>query len=149
MPTVQDKILNHQRIVITGKRAKPIIDLCAKVLRHHGRTFDLISETEETLSNGPIVFIQANGDAASYHPHILLIDEVDQADMQAFSKIADGLPKAGTLVFNKSNAAAKAIGGTSRPDVYLEEVKDGSTEAAAKGILKRIGISESQFLAAF
>lgn len=148
MSTVQDKIANHQRIVITGNRAKEITALCAKVLRHNGRPFDLVTSSEQKVGVGPVALIEANGNAHLYQPHILLLDEVDQAEQQAFTKLADGLPKAGTLVFNKSNALAKAIGGTPRPDVYREEVKEPTVQALARGILKRIGITESQFSAA-
>ncbi len=145
MSTLQDKISHHQRILISGNRAKDILSVCTKVLDHYQKPYDLITPNGEQIANGPIVFIQAEGDFSSFHPHIALIDEVSANSKETYEQLANGIPKAGTLVYNTTNAMANAICSAPRPDVYREEYKEASVNAAAMALLRRIGISEKHF----
>ena len=144
MPTTLDKIQHHQRILITGNRSVDILNCCRKVLDYYKRPYDLATSQETKIGTGPIILIESSNNLNSYQPHIALIDEVTQDTKDDYMKLADGLPKSGTLVFNQSNKLAKDISDIGRTDVHLEPFQTGVSEAA-KALLKRIGISEESF----
>jgi hypothetical protein len=145
MSKLQDKIRHHQRILITGERAKDILSVCTHVLDHYQKPYDVISADQDRIERGPIVFITANDDFNAYHPHIALVDQITNLTKEAFEKLANEIPKAGTLVYNATNPLAKAICSTPRADVYREEYNESSVNAAASALLRRIGISEKHF----
>lgn len=131
--------------MITGASAPAILSHVRKVLDHHGRHYDLMTPTETHIGDGPIVLIVPERyDGQALAPHILVIDRVDENEKAHITQLADGLPKAGTVVYNSSDKTVEAICGTKRADVYQEPYKEGA-ENAARSLLKRIGITEQMF----
>ena len=143
MNTSLEKIAHHQRILITGLRASEILDYCKKVLDYHGKSYDLWNE-EDDLSDGPIVLITASDDFMAYEPHIVLIDDVPDNQLETYQELANGIPKSGTIVYNMSDKTVKEIGSKERTDVHQVPF-DGELGSAVRGLLQRIGIAGERF----
>ncbi len=188
-------IKNKQRIYIGGTRGvEEIFDLCQLVVNHVGKEVDFYSIGEETnFTDAPVIIIKGGDEKADGKPyfhdldlHILLIHRIGErlpAGYQSFDevvleyeKLADQLPKAGSLVYFEDDHVATMIGKKEREDVKSFEYKalkckqtdDGfifepgdehivirtdnegfpNHAAGAKMLLGRIGISKKQFYSA-
>jgi UDP-N-acetylmuramate: L-alanyl-gamma-D-glutamyl-meso-diaminopimelate ligase len=111
---------------------------------------------------------------SEYNHHILIISELLAEDKPAISKLANATPKSGTIIYDDTNPFAREIAKVERADVFLnpyatakQEIVSGkvtlisgsnekfpiqlsSTDdlknvSAAKELLKKIGISSTQF----
>lgn len=149
MTTTLDKILHHQRILVTGSRSAEIIDLCCKVLDHYKRAYDVAATNKTSISEGPLVLIMAPENLNDFDPHIALIDQVSSDEKDAYMKLADNMPKSGTLVYNKLEKITEEICSLKRIDVHLEPFETTEVKDAAMALLKRVGISEESFQKAF
>jgi UDP-N-acetylmuramate: L-alanyl-gamma-D-glutamyl-meso-diaminopimelate ligase len=121
-----------------------------------------------------IIEAPISADLPSYQHHIGIFTTVLPTELDAVSKFADATSKCGILIYPENDAKLKAISTKERPDVQSlaykaipHEVKDGKTYlvsstnekflialtgaqnllllAAAKELLKKIGISSGQF----
>lgn len=174
-----DLIKNKQRILIGGNRgADEIFQMVKTVLCHIRKPADFIELGHPAkLSDAPIVIIKGgdnlNNGKASFHDlniHILLVHEVidDLPDgygtfneyVDQYEQLADGLPKAGSYIFNEADDVALLMGKKEREDVKNIEYSALSTNelgarkqtfleqaAGAKALLNRIGVSDEQFYA--
>lgn len=109
-----------------------------------------------------------------YSHHILILSQLPPSEKEVYTALADATPKSGGIFFDDSDELAKAIAKKERPDVTtipfsapkyemkngtailvsstserfqtnlasMEDLKDCS---AAKELLKKIGITSSQF----
>lgn len=139
-----NQIQHHQRILITGARAYEILACCRKVLDAQTKPYDLLTDQEQSINSGPIVFI-VSASFENYDPHIVLVDAVTDEHKHQFDGLVDGLPKSGTLVYNTSDAIAKEIGERELVDVHKEEYSGEDVASAARALIRRIGISEEIF----
>jgi len=144
MPDVTSQIQHHQRILITGPRAQIILEGCRKVLNAQNRPYDILTDKEESLNQGPIVFITSDK-FTDFNPHIVLVDSVPSEYADKFEALVGGLPKSGTLVFNGSDESAKKIGNKELEDVHKEEYTGTDVSSAVKKLVRRIGIPEEVF----
>lgn len=145
MSSLFDKISNHQRILITGPRKDRVFEICQKVLDTCGRTYSIVDNTGNLHENDrAIVFILQGGEVEDHYPHIALIDTVTDADQDSYMNLANSIPKSGTLVYNTDNKIAEAICEIERADVHIEKYR-GDETAAAKSLLRRIGVSSERF----
>ncbi|MBC3788012.1 UDP-N-acetylmuramate--L-alanine ligase [Spirosoma utsteinense] len=192
-----------QRVVIAGSHGKTTITaMILHVLKYHNRTFDYLVgaqidgfETMAKLSlNAPVIIIEGDEYGSSpidtqpkflhYQPHIALISGIawdhvniyptwDQYVHQ-FELLAEGMPKAGILIFDETDDMLDIIGQKERADItkvpyeaHPNEIVDGKTYlltkqksripvllfgehnmkniAGAMTVLDRIGITDTQF----
>jgi len=138
------QIQHHQRILITGSRANSILSLCRKVLDAQNKPYDILTDQEQSIDKGPIVFIVSDT-FGNFDPHIVLIDHVDAGHEREFRAMAEGLPKSGTLVYNGTDHLAKEIGNLDLKDVHKEEYHSDDVTSAARRLVNRIGISDKIF----
>lgn len=138
-----EKIAHHQRILITGPRADEILEQAGKVLTSHHREYDVVTATNHETTHAPVALI-IHEDFDRIDPHIVLVDEVSAAEKDLYEKMADNMPKSGTLVYNTGNTTAKAICEKDRTDVHKVPFS-GDTENATRALLKRMGIHETDF----
>ena len=192
-----------QRVVIAGSHGKTTItSMILHVLKHHNRTFDYLVGAQidgfETMAqltpNAPVIIIEGDAYASSpidprakflhYQPHIALISGIawDHVNIyptwdeyvDQFELLADGMPKAGILIFDETDNMLDVIGQKERADItkipyeaHPSEIVDGQTYlitkqkvripvlvfgehnmkniAGAMTVLDRIGITEAQF----
>ena len=139
-----NQLQHHQRILITGERAYEILSTCRQVLDTQNKPYDLFTDQGQSINFAPMVFI-ISSTFTDYDPHILLIDAVSNDDFDDFDKLAERLPKSGTLVYNSADSNALKISEKELLDVRKEEYKDGHIIAAAKTLVCRIGITEEMF----
>lgn len=125
--------------------------------------------------SSPLIIIQATDQLLDYNHHIVILSEAGSAeDATLFEKLADATPKGGTILYPELQPALKQIGSRERSDIqaiaygkFKHERKEGETllmsstgerfpvaftkdsqleyASAAKELLKKIGISSSQF----
>lgn len=192
-----------QRVVIAGSHGKTTItSMILHVLRYHKRTFDYLVGAQvdgfETMAqltpNAPIIIIEGDEYASSpidprpkflhYQPHIALISGIawDHVNIyptwdeyvDQFELLAEGMPKAGILIFDETDNMLDIIGQKERADVtkvpyeaHPSEIVNGHTYlftkqksriplsifgehnmkniAGAMTVLDRIGITDAQF----
>ena len=175
----QKSIKNKQRILIAGNQGtSEIIRILKSILSTIGKSVDFWESTDEPdLTDAPVLIIDGGLLMAQnalklqdFNPHILLIHQVEEQYggfsnfnefVKEFEKLADSLPKAGTLIFNESNDVAVLLGKKEREDVKnieysaLDKGFTASTDTnflssagAARALLQRIGVSEEQLFAA-
>ncbi|MFD2573649.1 UDP-N-acetylmuramate--L-alanine ligase [Spirosoma soli] len=195
-----------QRIVIAGSHGKTTItSIILHVLKYHNRTFDYLIGAHvdgfdtmvKLTTNAPIIVIEGDEYASSpidplpkflhYKPHIALINGIawDHVNLyptwdeyvDPFESLAEGMPKAGILIFDESDDMLDVIGQKERDDItkipyeaYPSLIIDSSTYlttkrsekiplqifgehnmkniAGAITICDRIGITEEQFFEA-
>ena len=110
---------------------------------------------------------------SEYKHHILIISQLSVNDKAGVSQLAGLTPKSGTIIYDETDALAREIGKVERTDVTSNPFGEGSHEtqngkavlisstkekfptqlpptdlkniSAAKELLKKIGISSSQF----
>ena len=194
-----------QRVVIAGSHGKTTITaMILHVLKYHNRTFDYLVGAQvegfETMAqltlDAPVIIIEGDEYASSpidprpkflhYQPHIALISGIawDHVNIyptwdeyvDQFELLADGMPKAGILIFDETDNMLDVIGQKERPDItkipyegHRSEIIDGQTFlvtkqkskipvlvfgehnmkniAGAMTVLDRIGITPEQFYA--
>lgn len=192
-----------QRVVIAGSHGKTTItSIILHVLKYHKRTFDYLVGAQvdgfETMArltpDASIIIIEGDEYASSpidprpkflhYQPHIALISGIawDHVNIyptwdeyvDQFELLADGMPKAGILVFDETDNMLDVIGQKERADItkipyeaHPNEIIDGQTYlitkqkdkismlvfgehnmkniAGAMAVLDRIGITDAQF----
>lgn len=192
-----DQIRNKQRILIGGNHgASEIFDLCRQLATSLGKKADFVNLSTDanwTLTDAPTV-IMTGADHMSagtllFHelnPHILLVHSIQEKAPNGFQsfehylaeyeRLADALPKAGTLIFFEGDNVATLLGKKEREDVKNLEyatlkhkqkeegvrLKKGDFEvvmkdvaesfadiaAGARALLNRLGISDEQFFGA-
>lgn len=149
MSELLTQIENHQRVLITGPRKSQILEACKTVLNFYAKPYSWIDE-EGTLqgSEESLVFIVAGGEADDYLPHIALIDSIKEKEQDSYLRLANSIPKSGTLVYNLDDEIAEAICAVERPDVH-QETYSGNEIEAAKGLLRRLGVTEDRFDAVY
>lgn len=126
-------------------------------------------------ADAPVLLIEADSQLLDYKHHIVILSgPASAADLASFEKLADATLKGGTIIYPELDSPLKKIGSRERTDVqavpysrYSSEVKDGKTllvtstgekfpiaisgdaqlqyVSAARELLKKIGISSSQF----
>ena len=192
-----------QRVVIAGSHGKTTItSMILHVLKYHNRTFDYLVGAQvdgfETMAkltpDAPIIIIEGDEYASSpidprpkflhYQPHIALIsgiawDHVNiyptwEEYVDQFELLAEGMPKAGILIFDETDNMLDIIGQKERTDItkipyeaHPSKIIDGHTYlvtkqkvhvpvlvfgehnmkniAGAMTVLDRIGITDTQF----
>lgn len=137
--------------------------------------FSIDNETPSLSADAPLVIIQGNTQLLDYKPHIAILSNPESnSQLAEFEQLADATPKGGTLLYPESNPALKRIASKERTDVQLitynvfeHNKKNGEIQLksskgeqfpvslntdtqlecanAAHELLKKIGISSSQF----
>jgi UDP-N-acetylmuramate: L-alanyl-gamma-D-glutamyl-meso-diaminopimelate ligase len=154
---------NKQRIVIAGSHGKTsITSIILHVLKYYNRNFDYLVGAQiegfdlmvKLSHDAPIIILEGDEYLSSalemrskflfYHPHIALISGVawDHFNVfpkfddyvKAFDQLADGMPKASTLLWDETDDIANIIGKQERADVtklpyaaHPYEIKNGKT----------------------
>ncbi|MFN4145902.1 MAG: UDP-N-acetylmuramate--L-alanine ligase [Runella sp.] len=143
---IYQQSLHKQRVVIAGSHGKTTItSMILHALRYHNRRFDYLVgaqiegfDTMVKLSDdAPLIIVEGDEYPASptdpspkflhYHPHIALISGIAwdhynvfptwEGYVAQFEKLADSLPKSGTLIFDETDDMLDVIGKNERPDV--------------------------------
>ena len=192
-----------QRVVIAGSHGKTTItSIILHVMKYHNRTFDYLVGAQidgfETMAQltteAPVIIIEGDEYASSpidprpkflhYQPHIALISGIawDHVNIyptwdeyvDQFELLADGMPKAGVLIFDETDNMLDVIGQKERADItkipyeaHPSEIVGGQTflitkqktrvpvllfgehnmknMAGAMTVLDQIGITDAQF----
>jgi UDP-N-acetylmuramate: L-alanyl-gamma-D-glutamyl-meso-diaminopimelate ligase len=200
---VYNQCLNKQRIVIAGSHGKTTTTaIILHVLKYHNRLFDYLVgakidgfDTMAHLSDeAPIVVIEGDEYLSSpidrqpkflhYHHHIALVtgiawDHINvfptfEEYVEQFERLADATPKAGFLIYDKTDSRLANIAQKERADItaigygipahtikngktYLRTNKGQEVEiavfgehnlkniAGAKVVLEKIGIEDDYF----
>ena len=174
--SVYSQSVDKQRIVVVGKDKARIAEMIAFVLKYHHRKFDISSSATENIADGATILIEANGDIQSlkdYKHHILIFSQLNSAEKDIYTSLADATPKSGGIFYDDTDELAKAIVKKERVDVVTipfsspkHEMLNGSATlisstnekfathlklndlkscGAAKELLKKIGITSGQF----
>ena len=126
-------------------------------------------------TDSPIIVIENGPQPIDYKHHIIILgNSASVEELIALQTLADATPKGGTIIYPKTHAGLNKIGSKERPDVqaiayevYKHEEVEGNTvlisstkeripvelsgdldlqcASAAKELLKKIGISSSNF----
>ncbi len=192
-----------QRVVIAGSHGKTTITaMILHVMKHHNRLFDYLVGAQidgfETMAklttDAPVIIVEGDEYPSSpidsrpkflhYQPHIALISGIawDHVNVyptwdeyvDSFELLAEGMPKAGALIFDETDDMLDVIGQKERADItkipyeaHPSEIIDGQTYlitkqknripvrvfgehnmknlAGAMTVLDRIGITDAQF----
>ncbi len=137
---------NKQRVVIAGSHGKTsITSMVLHVLKYNNRLFDyLVGAQLEGFENmvklsedAPVIIIEGDEYFTSpldrtpkflhYHPHIALINGIAwdhynvfstwESYVKQFELLADGIPKAGAVIFDETDNMLHVIGQKGRADV--------------------------------
>lgn len=188
-----NELKNKQRIFIGGNQgASEIYDLTKKILTHINKPADFVTLGEPlVVTDAPVVLIKEGANPVfdenlirELDIHILLVHNVldnisaNHEDFEQYiahlEQIADGLPKAGSLLYFEEDHVATMMGKKERTDVKNIEYsslksqtsddgliielngvkvelntsdKDFAAHAGgARALLNRIGVSDEQFL---
>lgn len=143
---IYEQSLNKLRVVIAGSHGKTsITSIILHVLKYHNRKFDyLVGAMIDGFDimvglddDSPVIIIEGDEYPESkihlkskflfYHPHICLISGVAwdhfnvfptfESYVKTFEELADGLPKAGAILYDETDEIAKIIGEKERADV--------------------------------
>ncbi|GAB3509224.1 UDP-N-acetylmuramate--L-alanine ligase [Emticicia fontis] len=199
---IYEQSLNKLRVVIAGSHGKTsITSMILHVLKYHNRKFDYLVGAQiegfDVMVNlddeSPVIIIEGDEYPESkvhlkskflfYHPHVCLISGIAwdhfnifktfDSYVQTFEELADGLPKAGAIIYDETDDIVKVIGEKDRTDVgkfpykahpYKVEngkciLQVGKTEVpleifgehnmknlnGARIILDRLGITDEEF----
>lgn len=167
--------IDKQRIVITGQDSKLLTRLITEVLSLNKRKFNHFADGKLTTQPGAtVLIIESQTNLLDFQHHVAVLTQADANSIDSLTQLADHTPKAGTLIYTETVPSIKAIGSKERADVQsisykilAHKVKDGKTFlisstneefpiqlsgeknllilAAAKELLKKIGISSGQF----
>ncbi len=143
---IYEQSLDKLRVVIAGSHGKTsITSIILHVLKFHNRKFDylvgaLIDGFDIMVGlddDSPVIIIEGDEYPESkihlkskflfYHPHICLISGIAwdhfnvfptfEGYVKTFEDLADGLPKAGALLYDETDEIARIIGEKERTDV--------------------------------
>jgi len=167
--------IDKQRIIIVGNQRKRLSQFIRHILSFNHKAINFFSEGQLTEQKGaPVLIIESDAHLAEFQHHVLLLTSTEENRLAELMQLADATPKGGTILYPEGDAKLKAIGAKERADVQSipykiipHEVKNGaytlvtSTSekfgvqitgeenmlllSAAKELLKKIGISSSQF----
>jgi UDP-N-acetylmuramate: L-alanyl-gamma-D-glutamyl-meso-diaminopimelate ligase len=113
-------------------------------------------------------------DSSGYNHHILIISQLSPDEKTLVAKLANATPKSGTIIYDDTDPFAREIAKVDRTDVFLNpyatpkhevsagkvtlisstnekfpiqlsSAEDLKSVSAAKELLKKIGISSTQF----
>jgi UDP-N-acetylmuramate: L-alanyl-gamma-D-glutamyl-meso-diaminopimelate ligase len=171
---IYNQSLDKQRIIVVGDGATLITSIITHVLNFYKRKFDVSLPGQEPLLNPEhaVIIIHGVDQLTDYKHHIAIL--TGSSSNKDFGVLADATPKGGTLIYPELDSTLKQIGSRERADVqaiaygrYKYETKDGKTIlisstdekfpiafsgdlnmeylSAAKELLKKIGITSSQF----
>ncbi len=174
--SIYQQSIDKQRIIVTGDQSGLISNLVRHVLTSNQRKFDFVvgGQSDTTLTEAPVVIVEAQDQLADYHHHILLLAGNPAIGLKELEKIADATPKGGIIIYPEANKELKALATRDRTDVqvipyniYKHEKQQGKTIlitstnekfpialttaseltciSAARELLKKIGISSGQF----
>jgi len=190
MRDIQIKIKDKQRIlVLSNEGSREICLIITHILKNVHKDHDyILSNGDEKISDAPIVIIEGNDEKVNgkarfldYHHHVAVIHHIEgrfpdtyqsvEEYFKQFELLSSQTPKGGTLLFNKEDNLATAIGHQEREDVRLIEFSElegktsnngfvtktgitiltqnrnfASQAGAAFGLLKRLGVTENQFM---
>ncbi len=199
---IYEQSLNKQRVVIAGSHGKTsITSIILHVLKYFNRKFDYLVGAQiegfdimvELNDDSPVIIIEGDEYPESkihlkskflfYHPHICLFSGIAwdhfnifptfDSYVRTFEELADGLPKAGCIIYDETDDILKVIGEKDRADVSkypykahpyrvengkcILETKNGDVTLeifgehnmknlnGAKIILDRLGITDEEF----
>lgn len=199
---IYEQSLNKLRVVIAGSHGKTsITSIILHVLKYYNRKFDYLVGAQiegfdvmvQLDDESPVIIIEGDEYPESkihlkskflfYHPHICLFSGIAwdhfnvfptfDSYVQTFEELADGLPKAGAIIYDETDDILKVIGEKDRADVTKFPYKAhpykvengkcillvGKTEvpleifgehnmknlSGAKIILDRLGVSDEEF----
>lgn len=199
---IYEQSLNKQRVVIAGSHGKTsITSIILHVLKYFNRKFDYLVGAQiegfdimvELNDDSPVIIIEGDEYPESkihlkskflfYHPHIALFSGIAwdhfnifptfDSYVRTFEELADGLPKAGSIIYDETDDILKVIGEKDRTDVSkypykahpyrvengkcILETKNGDVPLeifgehnmknlnGAKIILDRLGITDEEF----
>lgn len=170
MPVQFEQIQDKQRIVIIDSEgSSEIMKIALHILEQNKRKFDFWwASGKHSLSDAPVILIEAQDEASEENKakffdcqhHIIVLHHVSdqfpanygsyEAYLAQFENLADQTPKGGTILYYQDDYVANLIAGErEREDIKLIEygnVDDLDERAsAAKGLLKRIGITDEMF----
>lgn len=143
---VFEQTKDKQRIVIAGSHGKTTItSMILHVLKYHNRSFDYLVGAQiegfdlmvQLTEDAPTIIMEGDEYLASalqrrskflfYDPHIVLISGVEwdhfnvfptyDAYVKSFEELADGLPKAGSLIYDETDDIERIIAAKQREDV--------------------------------
>lgn len=167
--------IDQQRIIIVGSQRKKLAQFLRHILAFNHKAFNFFSEGQFTIQAGaPILIVESDTALHAFQHHVLLLTSAAENRLSEFTQLADATPKSGIILYPEGDAKLKTIGSKERADVQPipykiipHEVTNGaftlvtSTNekfilkitgednmlllAAAKELLKKIGISSSQF----
>jgi len=199
---IHEQSLNKQRVVIAGSHGKTsITSIILHVLKYFDRKFDYLVGAQiegfdimvELNDDSPVIIIEGDEYPESkihlkskflfYHPHICLFSGIAwdhfnifptfDSYVRTFEELADGLPKAGSIIYDETDDILKVIGEKDRADISkypykahpyrvengkcILETKNGDVPLeifgehnmknlnGAKIILDRLGITDEEF----
>ena len=199
---IYEQSLNKQRVVIAGSHGKTsITSIVLHVLKFYNRKFDYLVGAQiegfdimvSLNDDSPVIIIEGDEYPESkihlkskflfYHPHICLLSGIAwdhfnifptfESYVQTFEELTDGLPKAGSIIYDETDDIVKVIGEKDRADVFkfpykahpykvengkcILLTKDGEVPleifgehnmknlSGAKLILDRLGITDEEF----
>ncbi len=199
---IYEQSQHKQRVVIAGSHGKTsITSIILFVLKYHHRKFDYLVGAQiegfdimvELNDDSPVIIIEGDEYPESkihlkskflfYHPHICLFSGIAwdhfnifptfDSYVRTFEELADGLPKAGSIIYDETDDILRVIGEKDRADVakfpysaHPYKIEDGKCILitnqgdvplhifgehnmknlnGAKIILDRIGITDEQF----
>ena len=135
---------DKQRIVILGNEevVTPFFSILLHVMHYWKRSFDYVTLLPDDviapavqLSDAPLIFLQGDitpfsaldprSVASIYQPHVVVMMALPHSTHQAstethiaaLQQLADGIPKAGKLIYNKDIAELRKIAAKDRIDV--------------------------------
>lgn len=143
---IYEQSQDKQRVVIAGSHGKTsITSIILHVLKYHNRKFDYLVGAQiegfDVMVNldddSPVIIIEGDEYPESkiylkskflfYHPHICLISGIAwdhfnvfptfESYVQTFEELADGLPKAGAIIYDETDDIVRVIGEKDRADV--------------------------------
>ncbi|AFK03752.1 cytoplasmic peptidoglycan synthetase domain protein [Emticicia oligotrophica DSM 17448] len=143
---IYEQSQNKQRVVIAGSHGKTsITSIILHVLKYYNRKFDYLVGAQiegfdvmvQLSDDAPVIIIEGDEYPESkihlkskflfYHPHICLLSGIAwdhfnifttfDSYVHTFEELADGLPKAGSIVYDETDDIVKVIGEKDRLDV--------------------------------
>ena len=199
---VFEQTKQKQRVVIAGSHGKTsITSIILHVLKYFNRNFDYLVGAQiegfdlmvKLTNDAPTIIIEGDEYLSSalerkskflfYHPHIVLFSGIAwdhfnvfpqfEDYVRTFEALADGIPKAGSIIYDETDDIVKVIGAKDRADVnkvpyqaHPYKVKNGVTYLltdngevplkifgehnmknlmGAKHILERLAITDEMF----
>lgn len=141
---LSEELKDKQRVLFYGTNATELIALTSRILNKINKKHDVLHEKGDILSDAPLVLL-SNLDRSLSH-HILVVGELDEEQFNSLASIADATPKAGSIIFNKSDIRIAKVCEVKRTDVlqvpYKVKPKEDRNEKAVRALLTRIRVPE-------